>query len=204
MARLLSLGHGGQVLVSGATADLMNGDLPEDTVANLTASLAEFAFIEGDAAKAAQLAADSMAQFESAQLNFDAALAASNLAAYLVVLKRYHEARSTAAKPLQTFREMAAELPLAFTIQHVAAAIALEYESASSLKAKAARLLGYAEGRFNAHGITLQFTERQEFDSAVSALQAALASEDFMRYIDEGRTWTQTQAADAARDLVTG
>jgi hypothetical protein len=82
-------------------------------------------------------------------------------------------------------------------LQHVAAIGALHPEIASEESEKrrrAARILGYVDGRIAELGALREYTEQQEYDAMIPALRDALGESVLSKLMAEGRIWSDDQA----------
>ncbi len=168
--------------------------------ATLAASLAELEFFEGRIDKALEFANESVEGFLRFDAHFDSALASSNLSAYLVALDDYEAALAVAWKAIGVLRDLQAALPIVFALQHVAAAAALMHRNSSdaTASAQAARLLGFVDAQFSAHDIARQYTEQQEYERALHALNDSLDEKAVAAAMSDGRTWNLESALNTA------
>ncbi len=100
----------------------------ERTELNVAAQLAELEFQDGNASAALALGGESLAGYRSQNDTRVVAIQLSNMAAYLVALGRYDEARTRAREALNLFRDVRSEVHLAYVLQHLAAVEALRHE----------------------------------------------------------------------------
>jgi predicted ATPase/class 3 adenylate cyclase len=165
-------------------------------------SLAEAEFRGGHALAALRMAEEALAVCRAFNNTFTAANALCNMAAYLVALERYDEARTAARDGLAAACDAQFEMDVAFSLQHLAASVALrpnvETQSRDEL-ARAACLLGYVDARVAALEALREYTEQQEYDKMLFALRDRLGADDFARRIAEGSTWSEDHAVAEAR-----
>jgi tetratricopeptide (TPR) repeat protein len=160
-------------------------------------NLAELEFHAGDTQAALELVEERLAltQVESGH---ERKKALANMAAYLLELGRYAEARSRAREALDVCRAVGAEITLAYAQQHLAAIAALapaESEAtASSVRARGARLLGYVDGRLAALGAPRELTEDKEYRALVAALTESFGAGGIVTLMEEGHAWSEERA----------
>ncbi|PZR56765.1 MAG: adenylate/guanylate cyclase domain-containing protein [Candidatus Meridianibacter frigidus] len=166
-------------------------------LSRVATNIAELEFRGGDASVALRYAGETLDADRRANNMLRVAWTLSNMAAYLVALDRFDEAIAHAREALRLSGEMQDSVNIAFALQHLTAAALLrahafptkEYSEA----APAARLLGFVDARIEALGAVREYTEQQEYEKILAALQATLA-DDLAKVMDEGRTWTEEQA----------
>ncbi|MGA9945540.1 MAG: adenylate/guanylate cyclase domain-containing protein [Candidatus Cybelea sp.] len=160
----------------------------------LSLNLAEAEFVGGDAAAALRLAAEALASDRAA--NFTRVpLLQANMAAYLIAMERYDEARSHAREALSGARSTRHDVPALWALQHLAAVAALQ---PGADRMRAARLLGYVDERLAARDIRRQYTEEREYDAILSALRRAMSQDEINRLTAEGSAWREEHAFDEA------
>jgi predicted ATPase/DNA-binding XRE family transcriptional regulator len=173
----------------------------ERGAASMAANLAETEYYAGNIEEAVRLGADALATFKSGR---EARLCRLNMAAYLVRLERFDEAKHMARASILRGGFARADANVARALQHLAAIAALRPHAAGrtggDLEA-AARLAGYVDARLAASHTTREFTEQHGYDALTAALQAGLDSERLARLGDDGRTWTEDQAVTAALQI---
>ncbi len=174
------------------------------SAASIAGHLAEVEFEAGDPAAALQRAEEARAGHAATRNRRSEAADLSNMAAYLVALDCFDDARAYASQALEVARDVRASVLTAFVLQHVAAIASLQGggdEPASSKKLhQAAMLLGFVEARLRALGGQRDYTERQECERAFKALGSALGErlEDLMTL---GAQWSEESASAAALAL---
>ena len=160
-------------------------------------NLAELEFHAGDTQAALALVEEALGltQVESGH---ERRKALANMAAYLLALGRYAEARSRAREALDACRAVGAEITLAYAQQHLAAIAALrpaESEAtASQDRARGARLIGYVDARLAALGAPRELTEDKEYRAFVAALSESFGADGFARLVEDGRGWSEARA----------
>jgi predicted ATPase/class 3 adenylate cyclase len=160
-------------------------------------NLAEAEFRGGDAATALRLASEALAADRAFNDTRTVKDAPCNMAAYLVALERYDEARTSAHEGLAAARDSQAAVHVAFTLQHLAAVAALGPNAETPSReehARAARLLGYVDARLAALEALREYTEQQEYDKMLPALRDALGADECAKLMNEGSTWSEDQA----------
>jgi predicted ATPase/transcriptional regulator with XRE-family HTH domain len=176
----------------------------ERPAASIAGHLAEVEFEAGDTAAALERAEEARAGHAATRNRRSEAADLSNMAAYLVALDCFDDARAYALHALGAARDVATPVLSAFVLQHFAAIAVLEGTSddpAFSRKLEqAAMLLGFVEARLKALGARRDYTERQEHERVVAALK-----EIFGGRLDElmalGAQWNEEAAATAALEL---
>jgi predicted ATPase/transcriptional regulator with XRE-family HTH domain len=183
-----------------AEADRMFREVGDEGSAAICAgNLAEAEFHAGDSGKALQIARDALASYRKHDRIHIYALA--NMAAYLVALGRYDEARVRAVEALELARDQGHNVALNWAMQHLAAVAALrpdDVEPSRARHARAARLLGYVDVRFSALGAPRQYTEQQEYDRVLEALRETFGADEFQRLMADGTTMTEDRAVEEA------
>jgi predicted ATPase/DNA-binding XRE family transcriptional regulator len=167
----------------------------EESAANIATSLAEAEFRDGDAAAALRLATEALTIL-SAVGNTTVRAARYNVAAYLVALGRYDEARIAARDGITASRDAQSSLALAFALQHLAATGALRPGADAQgleLSRRSARILGCVDARLAALEMVRDFTERQEYDAMIPALRGTLGENELLKLLAEGSTWNEDQ-----------
>jgi predicted ATPase/class 3 adenylate cyclase len=168
----------------------------ERNVAFVATFLAELEFQEGDAEAAVRLAAEALASDREVPDRIRAMFTSSNMAAYLVALDRYDEAREHAREALTLAARQENAVLVATTLQHLAACVALRpgEEEAKANKARAASLIGFVDARLTELENHREFTEQQEYDRAIAALRETFDQIELERLIAEGQTWGKERA----------
>ena len=201
-------------LASLAAARVIAGDLPgtrerysealaaarvagaERSAAAIVMNLADVEFRDGHADEALRLADEGVAVLRATSDIHNVTLARYNVAAYLVALRRYDEARATAREVLSAARDMQWSIGLAWTLQHVAAIPALRPRADVPVedRRRAARILGYVDARIAALEALREYTEQQEFDAMTYALRDTLGTDELTKLMAEGSTWSEDRA----------
>ncbi len=164
-------------------------------IATVSADLAELEFQRGDLPAALQLAREAVATLRAHNDVRRVALQLANMAAYLLALGRYDEARAHAREALVAAGETQGDVFVVFALQHLAAVAALK---PGEDRARAARLLGFADGRLNALEAQREYTELQEYDRMLLAMHDAFAPDELTKLMDEGRGWSEARAISEA------
>jgi predicted ATPase/transcriptional regulator with XRE-family HTH domain len=176
----------------------------ERPAASIAGHLAEVEFAAGDAAAALQRAEEARAGHASTQNRRSEAVDLSNMAAYLVALDCFEDARAYASQALEASRDVRATVLTAYALQHVVAIAALQRGSgdrrAAAKLEKAAMLLGFVDSRLTSLGALRDYTERQEYERVYAALANALG-ERLDEIIALGALWDEDAATAVALDL---
>jgi len=169
----------------------------ERFAATVALNLAEAEFRGGDAATALRLADEALAVYHTFKDTRNVAVDLSNMAAYLLALERYDQARTAAREGLAAARDTQLAVGVAFALQHLAAIATLGRDVAASSReerARAARVLGYVDAQLAALEALREYTEQQEYDKMLPALRDALGADECAKLMAEGSTWTEDQA----------
>jgi predicted ATPase/class 3 adenylate cyclase len=156
--------------------------------------LAEAEFRAGDAQAAIEAASRGLTAARSVNSRRNLANLLPNMAAYLTSLGRYDEAEPYAREALGLAREEQAETNIAFTLQHLAAIVALRGGQAADDQVRAARLLGFVDARLIALDAAREYTEQREYDAALEALRSALGAPQLEGLMGEGSLWDEERA----------
>jgi tetratricopeptide (TPR) repeat protein len=113
----------------------------------------------------------------------------SNLAAYLVALGRYDEARSMALASIEDSDTNYLAIPL----QHLTAVIAPSHPQ------RAARLLGYVEKVFALTPFSRQITEQYTYNCIISTLRQTMEDDEIARLGRDGSAMSEDQILKLAR-----
>lgn len=147
----------------------------ERPAASIAGHLAEVEFEAGDPAAALHRAEEARAGHAATRNRRSEAADLSNMAAYLVALDCFDDARSYASQALEAVQDVRSPVLMAFVVQHVAAIAALQSGSSEPGLPKqcehAATLLGFVEARLQSFGACRDYTELQEYDRVVAALR---------------------------------
>jgi predicted ATPase/DNA-binding XRE family transcriptional regulator len=166
-------------------------------------NLAELEFRDGDAAGALRLTNEVLAVVRASGDTLRVAHVRRNMAAYLVALRRFDEARQAAREAVAAACDAQVSVALAWTLQHLAAIAALRPTHGRAViedRRRAACILGYVSARIVALDSSRQFTEQQEYDAMMAALRDSLGEVELSRLMALGNTWSEDQAvAEAMR-----
>ncbi len=126
------------------------------------------------------------------------------MAAYLIALDCFDDARRHASEALLTARECKATVLTAYILQHLAAVGTLT-SYASKRRAeegleRSAMLLGFVDARIAALEARREFTERQEYDRMSAALRGTLGPR-LDNVMALGAEWTEDGAVAVALEL---
>jgi predicted ATPase/DNA-binding XRE family transcriptional regulator len=176
----------------------------ERPAASIAGQLAEVEFASGDAAAALQRAEEARAGHEATQNRRSVANDLGNMAAYLVALDCFDDARTHAKQALHAALDVEATVLTACVLQHVAAIDALQHygdeRSAERGRERAAMLMGFVEARLAALEAGRDYTEQQEYDRVMSSLRAALGDR-LSGVMSRGATWKEDGAVALALEL---
>jgi len=163
--------------------------------------LADVEFRDGNAVGALQLASEALASVRgSGETMFDTinvTRGRHNMAAYLVALRRFDEARAVARDAISPARDVQWSLGFVWILQHLAAIAAFRLSSGALVIEdcrRSARILGYIEARLAALAVSRQYTDQQEYDAMISALRDAFGDDELSRLMTQGANWTEDQA----------
>ncbi len=168
--------------------------------ANVASYLAEAAFQDGDPADAARLVRVSL----SAERNINdpdaLAFVLCNLAAYLVALDSWDDARESAQEALQLALDREIPAATVWALHHLVAIAALRAGDDAQDRRRAARLAGFVDGRIAELNLPRDFTEQAERERTSEALRDALGNEA-AALEEEGRGWSESRAVEEARAI---
>lgn len=160
-------------------------------------NLAELKFDAGDTQTALELVDEALA-ITHVDGGHKRKKALANMAAYLLALGRYAQARSCAREALELCEAVRAGITLAYTQQHLAAIAALRSAesaaAASEDRSRSARLLGYVDARLTALGVLREVMEMKEYDMLVATLTESLGAGRIVKLMKEGRAWSKERA----------
>jgi len=176
----------------------------ERPAASIAGSLAEIEFAAGDVAAALHRAEEARAGHETWNNRRSVAIDLTNMAAYLVAMDCFEDARAHAAEALDVAREIKATVLTALILQHFVAVGALfHYPEKRRLKAnreRAAMLLGFVEARLTALEVRREYTEQQEYDRITKTLREDLAKK-LEAVMALGAEWSEDEAVSVALEL---
>ncbi|HYZ16185.1 MAG TPA: tetratricopeptide repeat protein, partial [Candidatus Acidoferrum sp.] len=172
-------------------------------------NLAEAEFHAGDPATALHLAVNTLERYRFspfANVGLYETSASANIAAYLIALDRFHEARTRVIEAVELAREQGEGVVLAWAMQHMAAITALQRDDGGEpvrvRHARAARLLGYVNARLTALGAPRQFTEQQEYDRVLDALRQTFDGGELAELMADGSAMREDGACEEAFGVV--
>jgi tetratricopeptide (TPR) repeat protein len=172
----------------------------ERGVGGVAANLAEVEFAAGNVEAALRLCGDALATAESAR---EARLYLNNMAAYLVKLGRYDDARAAARESLLGGGIARADVDVALSLQHLAAICAFRSKAGepnhqADLE-RAARLIGFVDSRLAAFQIIRRYTELDAYNRLVETLRSSLSSAALEEMRARGRSSSEE---DAVREAI--
>ena len=166
--------------------------------AGVATNLAEVEFRGGDPSRALEFAGEALAAARAARSVLAEAHDLCNIAAYLIALGRYDEARVHARESIALGRDAHTEVAAIFSMQHLAAVAALrshaDPEQARADRSRAVRLLGYVEARAARLDARREYTEQREYDAMLPLLQETVGRDGFANLTREGRAWSEDRA----------
>jgi predicted ATPase/DNA-binding XRE family transcriptional regulator len=172
--------------------------------ASIAGHLAEVEFEAGNAAAALHQAEEARSGHAATENKRSEAADLCNMAAYLIALGCFEDAREYVARALEVARDVLAPVLTAFVLQHAAAIAALQIGSDESASLKdleeAAMLLGFVEARLRAVGVRRDYTERQEYDRIVASFQRAFGDR-LGELMELGAQWNEDVAMSVAVEL---
>jgi len=169
----------------------------ERLAAAVATNLAEAEFRGGNAIGALELAGEALATDRASLFTYRIAFLMCNMAAYLVALKRYDEARSRAREALIMARDVHYEVALVWALQHLAAVAALrpkpDAQRACEDRTRAAQLLAYVDARLGSLEALREYTEQQEYDKMKAVLRKAFGEDSLAALMEEGSRRNEEQ-----------
>lgn len=166
------------------------------SAAQMAINLAEVEFQCGNAEKALELVQGALesdrGRVEEYRLVYDLC----NMAAYEIALGRFDAAARHAAEVLSISQETGSEFGILVALQRLAALAVLHRESGDSDPSSqdVARLLGFIDVHLEEIGFVRDYTERQEYDRVLSALDGLVGSTAYSEAMTEGRLWPVERA----------
>jgi len=151
-----------------------------DAISN---NIAEVEFRLGNVEKALDLALAILPHYPAWE-RMSLALTRANIAAYLIYLGRFDEAREAARAAIKDARP-AGPVTFAESVQHFAAIAAGQQQWE-----QAARLLGYCNHAYAELGTSIDYTEQQENEKLERALEEHFKPEALSALLAEGARWT--------------
>lgn len=169
--------------------------------AHLALNLAEAEFQDGNALEAVRLASEALVA-ERGLHDLDAVtFDLCNLAAYLVSLDRWDDAKPHAREALSLSLERQISAATMWALQRLAAIAALgpseTVAEATHNARRAARLIGFVDARIIKLGIRRDFTEQKEYERIGIAVENSLGVAA-AAVMEEGRSWSEARIAEDA------
>ncbi len=176
----------------------------ERPAASIAGNLAEVEFAAGDAAAALQLAEQARAGHEATQNRRSVANDLCNMAAYLIALDCFDDARAYGREALAAVREVKRTVLTAYVLQHLAAIGALQplsgHGNRDAVRRRAAMLLGFVDAWLTKLEAPREYTERREYERVIASLRATMGDR-FESAMAHGAEWTEAAAVAAALEL---
>lgn len=175
----------------------------QESAIGILRNLAEAEFRAGEMTTALDLAREALKFDRLANNRLHVAEDLLNICAYETALGNCEGAKACGLEALTIARMSEADVYVTIAVQHLAAIAALRPREATGQRTedrkRAARLLGYADGRLAALSVRRGHTEQQEHDAANAALRAELAAAEIDRLAAEGAGWREERAIAEAR-----
>jgi tetratricopeptide (TPR) repeat protein len=154
----------------------------------IVGNLGEVEFQQGDALRALELGRESAESIGANQY-----IPFNNIAAYLLFLGRFDEARTAARQAMRLARDSQVSGHVAISTQNLAY-VATEKGDPRL----AARLLGYANKALVRHKFAVEYTEQTMNTKLAELLQQALVLDELAQLLKEGEGLTEDQAVEEA------
>jgi tetratricopeptide (TPR) repeat protein len=156
-------------------------------------NLAELSFLDGDVAAAIRFTSDAEREARRRSALATLALILSNLAGYRLHDNQVGAAVQAATEALALGRAIGQDYLAVMCLEHLALALALR-----GTVEHAARLMGFCDAHYAAHGQTREHLEQQGRDRLAAILQAALDSGRLRALMAAGAGWAPQMADSAA------
>jgi tetratricopeptide (TPR) repeat protein len=167
----------------------------ERLITSAATNLSETEFQAGDVERALALSSEALEAHRRWNDVRSSALTLTNIAAYLVRLRRFDEARAAALEVIRLSTEARLEALVLCALQHLAAILALDdSKSAADDLARAARLLGFVDTQAPKISFVRGYTEHQEYDATLAALRTSLGDDALRAHLLEGAGWDEERA----------
>ena len=163
----------------------------------LTLNLGEFEASNGNFERAIDLAQQALAQTSATRFASERSTLLCNLSGYLLALRRTQQAITFTREAMVASRERQETILLAISLQR-AALVAFDRGQAP----ESARLLGYADGTFEALGSLREPIEQGEYEQLTAALRERLSDAEIKTLTAAGRSLTQDEAIALASSLL--
>ena len=164
-------------------------------IAHLALALAEIEFQSGDVKSALAFAESALAADRARGQLDHVVFDLCNLAAYLLAVGRWEEARSRASEGLSLARERGIVSAALWALQHLAAVASLRPSESASVekRATAARVCGFVNNCLTELELRRDFTEQQEYEQLLRSFDPL--GDHAKILFDEGREWNIERAA---------
>ncbi|MBV8343485.1 MAG: tetratricopeptide repeat protein [Candidatus Eremiobacteraeota bacterium] len=169
----------------------------ERLAAAVATNLAEAEFRAGNAAEALQLANEALSTDRRARFTYRIAFLMCNMAAYLVALARYDEARARGQEALRLAQDVSYEVAAVWALQHLCAVAMFRPSDGAEgreRRRRAAKLLAHVDARVESLGVMREPTEIQEYDKMNAALREAFDAAELAALAEEGRALSPERA----------
>ena len=165
--------------------------------ARIALGLAEVEFRGGDGLVAVRLVDEALPILRSFDDTRNVALAWYNMAAYLVALRRFDEARVAAREAVNAANDAEFSVGVVWSLQHLAAIAALRPSARTQVvedRRRAGHILGYVDSRLATLEALRECTEQQEYDAIIPALCDELGGNELSMCMTEGASWSEDRA----------
>jgi predicted ATPase/transcriptional regulator with XRE-family HTH domain len=173
----------------------------ERIAAAVASNFGESEFQAGNADTALQLVRESLEKHRAGNYPLNVAINLANMAAYLVALGRYAEARDIVREAIPAARDPDYGYGIVLLVQRAAAIAALRPASDAAAarvdRLRAARLTGYVDRHMSSIAMS-EYTERTERDRTLSALRDVVDQGELARLMAEGEAWSEDDAVSEA------
>jgi predicted ATPase/DNA-binding XRE family transcriptional regulator len=177
----------------------------ESFAASVAVSLADNEFRAGDCEAALRLTADLVANSSSLSASPIIAVALVNMAAYLIALGRYDEARVNATDALERARALRVVVLVDLSLLHLALVAVLkpdiERRRSSTKYVAAARLFGFVDAHLATMGGIGHSGLQREYDRALAVLHDAIDAGDLVHLMAAGAIMIEDEAIDQAHAI---
>ena len=170
----------------------------QESAMSIIRNLAEAEFRAGAVRTALDLAFEALAFDRESKNRLHIISDLLNITAYEISLGEFETAKAHGLEALTLARGGETDVYFAVAVQHLAVIVALE---PGADRARAMRLLGYAQDRLGALYVRLGHTEQQAYDLAIAALQGEFESDELERLREEGARWNEERAIAEASGL---
>jgi predicted ATPase/DNA-binding XRE family transcriptional regulator len=162
------------------------------------ADLGEFEFCAGNTELALRHATEAVARLRTLHDMRLVVNSLDSIAAFLIALARYDEAKECAREMLEAAREHHLDIYAVLSLQHLGVILALRPQAVAERKraryAQAARILGFVDARLAGIGSIRSPIIQPEYDRVLSMLSDAFGADAVASLMEEGAGMTEVQA----------